>query len=146
MLVSMDFGDGAERYVTLLKLLGQVNQVPQGSGKPVKPPADDGISGAGDIQCLGKLWSISTGTTADLDEHPLASSLLEGIKLQGMILLVGGDPCVSDQHPAYSRNSSDLCAIGTVVLIQGFETVLPATFVSSGNGLGASRKPPFVGG
>jgi hypothetical protein len=63
------------------------------------------------LEQLGQLGPVTLGAGDLLLADPPAASRLQGIELQGEILLLGRDPGVADQH-ATSRNSSGGYLIG----------------------------------
>ena len=87
------------------ELLDGLDQLLERAGEAIQLPHHQGVALAHVLERRLEGRPLALRARGLLLEHPAAAGRLQGIELQGEILLLGRDPGVADQH-ATSRNSS----------------------------------------
>jgi hypothetical protein len=80
--------EGSEADPPSLKVLRDVDQMPEAPGNPVQAPTHDLISRSGHLQKARQFRAVSPSPGPRLDENPITAGLTKSIKLEGMVLLV----------------------------------------------------------
>ncbi len=79
-------GQRSQRDPSLLKLFGELDQMPKRTPNAIEPPATHGVGLTRDLQQLGEFGTIGPRSAGCLDEDTLAPRCLEGVELQRVIL------------------------------------------------------------
>ena len=105
---------GVDRFLQALQAyafgpqpFGSPDEIFERSAQPVEAPHYQRITGA---QVRKRLLQIRPlgHAAGGVFEDPFAPGLCQRIALQVECLVVGGDPCVADQHRSVSGNSSSV--------------------------------------
>jgi len=89
LLGEADQGDAA-----LLKVVYDVDQVPQRPSEPVQPPHHQAVAAPGALQRTRQTRTVLDRPGGTVDEDPVHLGLMERVQLQGLVLGVGADPGV----------------------------------------------------
>ena len=100
-------GDRLERDATPVQIVSDVDQMPQAACKSIETPNHQHVVLADLFEYLGKLRPIGPCTRSRLDKHLVAPGSTEGIELQGMVLLIGTDPRIPQQHDVLPKLNDD---------------------------------------
>jgi hypothetical protein len=98
-------GQALEVYLAPLELSHQVDQPLHPTPQAIQLPDHQGIARPDVGQGLPEPWPVRPGPAHLVGEQPLASGPIQGIRLQGQVLVLGGHPGVADAHGGSSRNS-----------------------------------------
>ena len=87
----------AEPDVTAGQVGDGVDQVAQRAAEAVEFPDDQGVAGSELVEDLGEDGAVGAGAAGGLGEHPVAAGGLEGVDLEGGLLVGGGDAGIAEE-------------------------------------------------
>jgi len=136
-------GQALEVDLPALQFGHKVHQALHATTQAIQFPYHEGISLPEMGHGLQQPWPISPGPAHLVLEDSAASSSLEGVQLQGQVLVFGADPGVADSHGEPSRNPSPGSPVERGQSRKGFEKDFAPGFGWKWGGLGPAQKPSY---
>lgn len=98
VLVSIEFGQGAESHSSLVERGHQVHQVLHASSEPVELPHHHGVALAQQVEHMVEFGTVGPRAGGHVGEDPVAPGPLQRVPLQISGLVAGADPRVPVDH------------------------------------------------